>query len=476
MKIITIILLIILSSILDTAAQQNFTLYNFDAVPQTVFTNPAIIPRARLTIGIPIITSIHISSCNSAFKPDDLLRERPQDDSLNFDIDNVIAKLTDDNFISTDLSTEIIFVGFKLKKGYLSFGVNHNLDLRFDYPADLIKYLWHGNGYFLEKNADFSNTNLEINHYLSYHIGYSYPINDKLTIGSRIKFLNGMANISVERMSVSMFTTTNPQTSYTFRGNSDIKINTSGFYDDEYYKDKDYIIGEENNFDLNNYIFGKKNNGFAFDFGANYKINDKFNISASIVDLGFINWKSNVKNFTSKNSTFNFDGIYFDENNDSTDFFNAYLDTLSDIFEINKTYNKYKTNLHTRYYLNGNYVFDSTNSIGLLLYGRSIHNKLEPAIGLNYNRRLGKAVDVKLSYSIYNNMFDIIGLGFSANIGPIQTYLIEDDVLMLFKGYNINRFNIRFGINVSLWKKRKIKPAETNEESYEPEQQDNIYQ
>ena len=49
--------------------------------------------------------------------------------------------------------------------------------------------------------------------------------------------------------------------------------------------------------------------GMAFDLGAVYKINDDWQVSASLVDLGFISWSNNVT-AVNKQETFEFNGFH----------------------------------------------------------------------------------------------------------------------------------------------------------------------
>ena len=57
---------------------------------------------------------------------------------------------------------------------------------------------------------------------------------------------------------------------------------------------------------VNNYLFGRKNNGVGIDFGFNYHLNDKLLIEASVLDLGFISWN----NYTAQSSLSAWDYTY----------------------------------------------------------------------------------------------------------------------------------------------------------------------
>lgn len=54
--------------------------------------------------------------------------------------------------------------------------------------------------------------------------------------------------------------------------------------------------------------FGLTGFGLAVDLGATYKLMDNLTLSASILDLGYLSWKNNVKGIT-KNQPWEFDGF-----------------------------------------------------------------------------------------------------------------------------------------------------------------------
>jgi hypothetical protein len=51
--------------------------------------------------------------------------------------------------------------------------------------------------------------------------------------------------------------------------------------------------------------------GMGLDIGATYDISDRFKLTASITDLGFIRWKNEVTNLKAKNQ-FLFSGLNMD--------------------------------------------------------------------------------------------------------------------------------------------------------------------
>ena len=445
-KILYTSILVVLFSTIGFA-QQNILLYDFDAIPQSSYTNPSVAPKHKLVVGFPGISSISTSYHNSVFGINDILVKRSHDDSLKVDIANVISKLDDDNYFLTNIHNDFLFLGFKINKGYLTLGAYHNFDFKFKYPKELIEFVWYGNAdsRFKNKMVDFSSTDFNALSYLAYHVGYSMPIPnfEKLEVGVRLKFLKGLANVDVEKFDASFFTKPDQNTVYSIEGNSDILINTSGvqFDDDE--------------LEFSDYLSDNKNNGVAFDLGATYTLNEKVKISASVLDIGSINWKSKLKNYKSDNADYKFDGIFFDEANDSTDVLDILKDSLTEIFHFTETENSYKTNLPTKFYIGGSYKIDDKSSAGFVFYGRSYCSHFDPSFSLSYARSLTKNIHVKGSYSVINNTYSNIGLGLAVNMGPIQAYFISDNIIGMFAPCDTRQLNFRLGFNVAIFDKEE---------------------
>lgn len=445
-KILYTSILVVLFSTIGFA-QQNILLYDFDAIPQSSYTNPSVTLKHKVIVGFPGISSISTSYHNSIFNINDVLVKRVHDDSLNVDIANVISKLDDENYFLTSIHNDFLFLGFKTNKGFLTFGVYHNFDFKFKYPKELIEFVWYGNadGRFMDKMVDFSSADFNALSYLAAHVGYSMPIPnfEKLEVGVRLKYLKGMANVDVEKLDASFLTKPDQNTVYSIEGNSDILINTSG------------VQLDNKELKFSDYFFDNRNNGFAFDLGATYTLNEKINLSASVLDIGSINWKSRIKNYKSDNANYKFNGVYFDEQNDSTDILDILKDSLTEIFHITETVNSYKTKLPTKFYIGGSYKINEKSSAGFVFYGRSYSDHFTPSFSLSYATAISKNFHIKGSYSVINNTYANIGLGLSLNIGPIQTYFVSDNIIGIFAPFDTRQLNFRLGFNVVIFDKEE---------------------
>ncbi len=453
-KYFFIVALLGLSNIIT--AQNNFVLHNFKAIPQNYMTNPAIENPSRFVLGFPALSSVNAGINNSIDFSNNLLQDDPTSDSLILNLGDLVASLGDKNRINFNVQEEILYAGFKVPKGFVSFGVSAQIDAGFNLDKELLELVWYGNAdsRFMNKTADFSDMDLDITAYLQYHLGFSYDATEKLTLGTRLKYLVGLGSINFEKFDASITTQEDPISAFSVRADADVLINAS------FYGAPDILDSiNTDDFDPMKYIFGSKNKGFAFDFGAQYSLNDRIHLSASIIDLGFINWNSDIANYAIPNATYTFNGVDLGSLGDDSgddDPFQEVLDTLDARFNFVETNNAFKTTLATKFYLSGSYKLDDKSWVDLLLWGRSRGGNLQSAVSVGINRQFGNAFGLKANYSIVKGSAANIGLGMSLKLGALQFYVLSDNLLPVVAPFsNHSMTNVRFGLNINVWKKDK---------------------
>ena len=420
------------------SAQQDLTIYNMELVPQRMYTNPAFIPFSRINIGIPVLSSEYFNFSNSGFKYSDIIKHRG--DSLYVDYENMLSKLSKNNYFSAALQPDLLSFGFRLGKNYISFNATEKINVQFRYPKNFMEFVWKGNGGLLGEEVKF-NFGINFSHYREYALGFAREINEKLTVGGKFKYLYGMENVWTEKSDISL--TTDPN-DFAITAKSDIKVNTSG-------------VDSSSTSDINvkDYLFKKKNKGMGIDLGGVYKYTDKISFSASIIDLGFIKWKDGISNYVSDNPNgqFTYHGLDLNQvfNEDSTNNpGDVIADSLAEIFKVNTVHNSYKTKLSTQIYLGANYYIAEKSNAGLLLYSQIFDKSIHPGLALSFNQRVGRWFNVSASYSIYNRSYNNIGLGFAINGGPVQLYIVSDNVLGAVFPQNTKNLHLHFGFNITI--------------------------
>ncbi|OFY86337.1 MAG: hypothetical protein A3F72_11070 [Bacteroidetes bacterium RIFCSPLOWO2_12_FULL_35_15] len=432
------------------SAQQSLTLYNMEVVPQRMYANPALKPTySKYNVGLPGISSQYLNLSHSGFKYSDLVKHEA-DDSLHLDFGNMLSKLSKNNYMTVAYHPDLLSFGFIIKeKNYFSVNITEKIDLRFRYPKKFLEFVWKGNGDpdLLGQDVNF-NFGLNFSHYREYGLGYARDLNDKITIGVKVKYLYGMENIWTEKSDVTLNTDPNY---FAITAKSNIIINTSGVDTNSF-----------DNLSVSKYAFKKKNHGMGIDIGGVYKYNDKFSFSGSMIDLGFIKWKDATTNYQSHDAdgSFTYQGVDLNQfvNNDSLNLEQAFEimgDSLSKIFKIDTVHESYTTKLSTQIYLGANYYINEKSNAGILFYGQVFDKVLHPGVALSFNQRVGRWLNVSASYSIYNRSYNNIGLGLALNAGPVQFYMVSDNVLGAIFPQNTKNLHVQFGINLTMGRKQK---------------------
>ncbi len=429
-----LIIILLLATKQKGYSQEVLTQYYIKSLSENDFLNPGRMPETKINISLPVLSSTSFGYSNSGFAISDLITKKANSDSMEFNTNNMLSKLSTNNLMSLGFNTEILGVGIKIKQNYYSLNARFRNDVNLSYSKDMLTFIFKGNSAFVGQKADL-NMRLNATSYAEYSLGFIHSTTDnKLSYGGHLKILSGIANVNLKRGNIGIYTDSN---NYSITATPNILINTSAI-----------DTGSNNN---NSGLFGQ-NSGLAIDLGASYKISDKLTVSGSITDLGYINWKSNVNNYQTdpKNSNFTFNG--FDINKIGTSF-RPYRDSLTDslkhVFEPVKSANSYKTGLGTKIYAGVNYTLAKGLDAGLLLYGKFVNDYFYSGLTLSLNEELNHILNVSASFSRVNKTSNV-GFGLSLNLLPIQIYVVTDNVFSFGKIDEVKNTNVHFGLNLAI--------------------------
>ncbi len=429
------ILLLLISSY--SFAQQDFTSYYMDGLPQSSYANLTNSFDGKFFIGLPGISSTYLSYSNNSFAWSDIVEKR--NDSLVLGFPRLIDNLSEKNYLSMVGQTDLLSFGIKLgKRSTLLFNVTEKIAFKFLYPKDLIQFIEQGNSGFSDNTANFEGLGINFTHYRSYGVGLNRSFMDeRLILGARLNYLYGMENVDSKKTEMTLFT--DPE-SYEIKAQGDIRYNTSGVNDS---------IG-----DIGDYLFSKNNHGASIDLSGSYQLTEKLNINASLIDLGFISWKENVKNYVNDGAEFNFNGIDIDEfilndvdSNGNTSF-DRVIDSLEEAFKLEEEVANYTSSLTSRVYIGATYKLSEKAMVGGLIQTEFFKKRINPSLTMSYNHKFGKLFHASASYTIINNSYNNLGGGFTFNPGPIQLYVMADNILGAFQPQNTRHMQLRAGVNL----------------------------
>lgn len=430
--------------------QSFISLYNFNHINQNLMVNPASPHDYKLVVGFPGLggLSTHVNSTGLA----SAIEARGD---INENLGNTINGLRPTDRINTTQSLDGLFVGFKTGDGYWTISAQQKTDFNMTMPGELLKFLYFGNagsGY-VGKTLDASNFNIEAIVRNEYGIGYQHKIDSNFIVGGRFKFISGVSNIYTQKFNASIYSDID-QVSV----NTDILINTSGVYNS--------ILGSDG-FDPINYYSGSvfgENTGMSIDLGAYYRINERFDVSGSVLNLGFINWNKDLRGYEVKGD-FDFYGVEASYPGDSLNF-GDYLDSVVSRVEVKDVnINSYTTNLPSHFIVSGQFYANEKNVFGVTYQGSLWNNTLYSNYGIMYNGRYSKWFNLMLGYSVIDNSLNNVTFGASLRLGAFQIYALTDNTFGLLNPSEIVVTNVRAGITLSFIDKPKKKKKESKSKS-----------
>ncbi len=212
---------------------------------------------------------------------------------------------TGNNRVVGDMNFTIISAGFKAFGGYNTIELNEKTSIGVSVPYSLFEFAKNtGN-----KSYEIGDINARVRSYAELAFGHSHKINEKLTIGAKLKFLFGVGNADVTMENVRADLSGANQ--WTVSGKANAQVSMKGFR----YKTKtsDYNIKENGSYEKVNDVdvdgAGLGGFGVGVDLGGAYKINDNITVSAAVLDLGFISWSNNMQ-AVNRSESFVFDGFH----------------------------------------------------------------------------------------------------------------------------------------------------------------------
>jgi hypothetical protein len=472
-------ILILLPAVMfyNSAAQNSQVLYYMN-LPQNHFLNPALRPSNSIYIGLPGISGINLNVNNNFFNFSDIFSK--SGDSVisifhpDYNVEEFITKIKDLNAIEPQVLIQTFGLGFSVGTDlYISFDVNERVNGNVALPGDLLRLGFEGNEQFVGQKIDLSSFRSDAMYYREAGLGFSKNFTNKLRLGIRGKLLFGITSVVLDNRSLGI--TVGDDYTHTF--DADLMVNISAPVD-IYLDDKnniDSISLDDSGFDdgrwILNYLGRPGNIGLGLDIGAEFAVTEKFRLSASVTDLGYIKWKRDVKNLKAE-SQFKFSGVDLLDVYEGKMTFDSLaqelLDSLRNSFFVTDTQTPFTTNLPFGVTVGASYNLTKSFSVGVLSYTKIIGDQFKEALTLSANLNLGNAFSTSIAYTAANYRYDNLGLGLAFRPGFFQFYALADRIpvtwnRILYEGKNIvlpeswNTMHLRFGMNLVFGNKARRK-------------------
>ena len=411
---------------------------------QAMYPNPAMFSEHRVVFSLP---GFHGNISSNSLAWGDLMTESSSG-RKRLDPERMIAGLKDRNVLRMQSELPVLGMAIRGESWSVSAGIQVRAIARLEFPRALAELLWRGNAGFIGETIDLGPA-LNSSIFNESFIGLALRPNSRLTIGGRVKMLNGLFNVSAPR--TRLFLRTGADT-YTLLLDAGYQLNTTA----------DLTYSGLDSFSIGKVLPGLPrlwgdHPGVALDFGVQYQ-KGPLMVEASILDLGRLHWKKNARSLEI-DGAFEFNGMdifqqLLDGNGSNSI---GLLDSLEAVYEVRQSTGTYQTRLPTRIFGGATFDFnDFVQGTGTLLVeaeGGSLHT----ALALGGRMKVGNWANLGMLYAIRHGRVGNLGLNGIFSLGPLQIIAATDHLGGLVAPEKARASNLRLGINLAFG---RIEPGE----------------
>jgi hypothetical protein len=426
MSLRTLIIILTLYGTSLTMGQSELGSYFLDNTSASQYLNPANNPDATFSWGLPNLYYVSGSEGPGIYG---LIKDNI------FNLNSLKGELKDNN--STLYAIQGSLGALHFSYDIYSFHIGHQLKSYWqaDYNNLLFDMLLNGNAPYIGETVNIG-PYVNMNFYNEFYLGFGIELQN-LNLGARVKRYNGYSNLYTPKHLFSIYTN---DEIYQLEFNTEYRVHTNLISDS---------LSFANYFDqLSGNLTG--NGGWGLDFGMKADILDQFTLSASILDMGVINWKNGASQIVTEGN-YSFEGFDLAELiTDSLDVIQ--LDSLASIINVSKNNESYKAGLPVQFYLGLQYYPVEEWEVNALFYTIYSSGRSHPALRLGGTYKPSEYFQTSLAYTW--NRFAYFNLGWSGqlNLDWFHLYLAMDNVIDVFRPVGGNYFNVRAGVQIDFVK------------------------
>lgn len=306
-KNIGIALLLSLFSVGASAQQTLRTGYFLKGNPYRYRLNPSFGAEQNY-IALPVLGNLNIATTGNVGLADFVYDAPNGSDLVTFmhpsvDTDDFLGGLDDENRMFADIDVTLLSAGFGAFGGYNTIDIGVHSRTGMNLPYDMFKFMKDMGG----TEYTISDMNMTTSNYVDIALGHSRKITKDLRVGARLKFLFGLgyADVVFDRMDVAM---NNKQWVINAKGSANIALGGAYTHNAER-----MVNGKPAVDGYDDISVGLNGFGAAIDLGVTYDLSNVLTeglvVSASVNDLGFMNWNNVAKAGISHDAPFVFDGF-----------------------------------------------------------------------------------------------------------------------------------------------------------------------
>lgn len=319
---------------LSAMAQNTRTGYFVDDYTYRFQMNPAM-GNNRNFVGMPGLSNVNVGLHGNLSVKDILYNVNGRTTTFlnpGVSASEFLGNISDVNKIGLDLKLNVLSFGFKGMGGYNTISINARASFDTHMPKSLFSLAKEG---LKNEVYDISDLGARGIAYAEVSLGHSRDITSEWRVGANLKLLVGGGAVEAKLNKAYLELGEND---WTVMSDGELSANVKGLtFDHDINEDThhEYVSGAD--------VDGAGVNGYgvAVDLGTVYKPQfvKGLTLSASILDLGFINWKNNMVASTNGVQIFNTDRYTFNPDDDALNSFDNEWGKLkndfSAIYELN---------------------------------------------------------------------------------------------------------------------------------------------
>jgi hypothetical protein len=429
--------------------QQSNTFYLMHQVPQSNLLNPAVQAMCMWYVGIPLLASTHLSYGNTAFTYNDLAG------TGTWNLEGTAAQMHRRDLYNAEAAVQLISLGFKHQRSYFTFHIAERSHLYSIVPGDLASTVVYGNGPTIGETLQLRSLRPGGYYQREYAVGFSRVVDRYLTVGARAKLLFGKASFYPGASDLYFYT---EPTGFNLLLEGGYLMNSSfplTIIQDPDGNISDIVVDELNYSAL---LLNRGNPGVGADLGAIYRIDDRITLAASVLDLGFVRWRTDLNN-VSTSGTFDFRGVDAETDVVSFEYLEEMVDSLLNSFSEEVSQQPYFSYTPTQVFLAGKYRLREHLELGMVNRNVIFRSKWHSSFTISLQAELAGRFLATASWSYLNNSLANLGAGVAYTGPGMQFHLVTDNLLGFFFPFDTRTLNLRVGVNLLLGCPRNRKEA-----------------
>lgn len=385
--------------------------------------NPAF-ANAQNYVAVPALGSVNVKTMGN-FGYQDVVRSNPLYPSqsskkkttfLNPYLANPLDGFSKgNNKAGVQADIALLSAGFKAFGGYNTVELNSRTTANVRLPYELLKFAVNAGN----DNYDIGDVSANGQSFAELAFGHSRNIDSRWRVGAKFKLLFGIADADLRMKNVKAHLTGD---TWAVSGDAQAHMSMKGFkYKSE---TKDYEQGGSyervNDVDVDGAGLGGF--GVAVDLGGVFTLDESWQFSAALLDLGFISWSNDVY-ASNEDKSFSFDGFHdlgvHRGDNPIDDQADSYSDQIADFYNLRDRGDRGSrtTGIGARMNLGASYTLPMYSKIkfGLLSSTRFLgtHTWTEGRLSANYSPLSWIDGNVNLAVNSYTTSF-----GWMLNLHP----------------------------------------------------------